>query len=69
MQHHFAYDTNEYVPLLRARGDRVWALGRPDGKISYHRDGWKTLAMWRFGATVFRWDGGRWRIWTSAGEF
>jgi hypothetical protein len=70
-QHHAAGDTGERVALKAPRKGFHFALGRADGRISYHRDFATAERLWRFGGTVYQWDAtaARWRIWTSAGLF
>jgi len=69
MQHHTAADSGERVALKTPRPSFHYALGRANGRISYHQRFDTAERQWRFGDTLYQWDGQQWRIWTSAGLF
>ena len=69
MQHHTAADSGERVALKTPRPSFHYALGRANGRISYHQRFETAERQWRFGDTLYQWDGQQWRIWTSAGLF
>jgi len=46
---------------------KFYAIVRPDGRISQHRNRSLAGKAWRYGDAMYMWWRGEWRFWTPAG--